>query len=91
MRCFQDDRRSDPGIQSLLPPADAEAPAVSGDEARKPELRMGCDQIVSSRARKLQKLRSHDRANFVQSDIARTGAAKAISIKPRGRLQAAAL
>ena len=91
MRCFQDDRRSHPGIQSLLPPADAEAPTVSGDEAREPELRMGCDQVVSSRARKLQKLRSHDRANCVQSDIARTGAAKTISIEPRGRLQAAAL
>ena len=91
MGCFQDDRRGHAGVESLFPPADAEAPAVSGGKARKTELRMGCDQIVSSRARKLQKLRSHDRANCVQSDIARTGAAKTISIEPRGRLQAAAL
>ena len=91
MRCFQDDRRRHPGVQSLLPPADAETPTVTGGEAGKPELRMRCDQVVSSRTGKLQKLRSHDRANCVQSNIARTGAAKAISIEPGGRLAAAAL
>ena len=91
MRCFQDDRRSHPGVQGLLPSADAETPAVTGGEAGKTELRMGCDQVVSLRAGELQKLRSHDRANCVQSNIARTGAAKAISIEPGGRLAAAAL
>jgi hypothetical protein len=88
---FQDDRRRHPGIQSLRPSADTEAPTVSGGEAGKAELRMGCDQVVASRARELQKLRRHDRADGVQSDIARAGPTKAIAIESRSRLEAAAL
>jgi hypothetical protein len=91
VRGFQDDRRRHPGVQSLLPSADAEAPTVSGGEAGKAELRVGCDQVISSRARKLQKLRSHDRANCVQSNIAGAGSAKAIAIEPGGRPKTAAL
>jgi hypothetical protein len=91
VRCFRENRRRHPGVQSLLPPADAKTPTVTGGEAGKPELRMGRDQVVSLRAGKLQKLRRHDRANCMQSNIAGTGTAKAISIEPSGRLAAAAL
>ena len=73
------------------PASNAEAPTVSGAEAGKIELRMRCDQVVSSGAGKLQKLRSHHRANCVQSNIARTDAAKAIAIESSSRPAAAAL
>jgi hypothetical protein len=52
---------------------------------------MRCDQIVSLRTRELQKLRSHDRADGVQSNIARAGSAKAIAIEAGNRLETAAL
>jgi hypothetical protein len=88
---FQNDRRRHSGIQRLLPSTDAKAPTISSRKARKAELRMGPDQVVPSRARKLQELRSHDSANGVQSNIAGTGSAKAITIKAGSGLEAAAL
>ena len=89
MRCFQIDRRSHSALERLLPARYTETPAVARFQPGKTPFRMGRDEIVAHQDRVIQKVARHLRANRVQTDIFRSGAAIAVAVKTRGRLAAA--
>ena len=79
------------GFKRLLPPGCAQTPSITANETRKAKLSDGRDEIVANRRTEAKELLSHHRANGMQTAIARTGAAIAITIEAGARLKTAAL
>jgi len=78
------------GFKRLLPPGCAQTPSITANETRKAKLSHGRDEIVANHRTEAKELLSHHRANGMQTAIARTGAAVAITIEAGARLKTAA-
>jgi hypothetical protein len=76
-------------FKRFLPPGYAQTPSITAYETRKAKLRNGRDEIVANRRAEAKELLSHHRAYGMQTVIARTGAAVAITIKASARLPTA--
>ena len=90
MSCFQIHQRRDATFESVFPPSNADAPFISGFEARKTPLRARRYQIVPVEYRKIKKLAGSLNTYRVQADIIRPGAAITIAIKTSKRIAATA-
>src|SRR6516225_4545317 len=69
-------------LERFLPTGRAQAPAVTGHQAGKAELWHRRRKIVAAGFGKLEKLRSHDGADGVTSDVFSTRIAAAVSEEP---------
>src|SRR5262249_43567255 len=82
----QHDLRRRPGLEGLAPTGRAQAPAVSGLEAGKSEIRHGRAEVVAASPGELEEFRGHQRADRVHAAILGPGVAAAVSEKPGQRL-----
>src|SRR5438874_6820071 len=73
-------------IERFLSARHANAPLVTGLQARKFPLWMRRDEIISLQHGKIQKLARHSCANRVKPNVARPGLAKAIAKKSGKRI-----
>ena len=89
VRGAEHDRGCDAGIVGLFPAADAEAPAVAGLEARKPELRPRRGEVVALLGRERQEVPRHLGTDHVQAEIVGTGRTAPRAVEPRDRIGAA--
>ena len=89
MRSGKHHSRRTSGFKRLLPPGYAQTPSITAYKTRKAELRNGRDEIVANRRTEAKELLGHYRAHGMQTVIARTGTAVAITIKASARLPTA--
>lgn len=88
---FENDRRSDPCEQSLTPPVDAQAPAVSRSQTSKAQGRNRSDQVVALGAGERQELRGDPSTYDMTTVIAVPRPTTAVSIKSRRGIETAGL
>jgi hypothetical protein len=91
MSRFEIDWRGDPMLERFFPPGHADAPFVAWLEARELPLRVRRDEIVAIQHREVEELPRHLCADRVQTNIAGTGLAEPVAIKPGQRITAAGL
>src|ERR1700677_1763745 len=77
----EDDGGRHAGVERVFPAADAEAPAVAGDEAGEIPLRDGGAEVVPLLAGELQELGSHADADGVQAGVAGAGLAETVAVE----------
>lgn len=88
---LKDHRRRDVGIKRLLPARRAKTPPVPRPQTREAVVGGRCDQVVAARQRESQELVGDHRADDMQADIARAGAAAAVTKEAGDRIEATGL
>jgi hypothetical protein len=88
---FEVNRRGNSVVERFLPARHANAPSVSGLQARKFPLRVRRNEIISLQHRKIQKLARHLYTNCMKPDVAGPGLTKAVAVKSGKRISTATL
>ena len=78
VRCLKTHRRCKPRGQGLAPAASAETPAVARSQPCKAMLGPGCDQVIATRQRVIQKFSGHLGANHMGTFVVFIGIAAAV-------------